>query len=213
MTKFLLAVRKAYDSKRIAFVIAFCAIAVFLYFAPMSLAYIDTGYLSLFGEWFTINKYGLDNYATDFALNLTWSHSWLSPAAAAPNFSSESVLFLQIFSTITFVIALVCCFISLKFRPSVMGVLLFGSTAFCKAAVWLPLSFSSYGLLIYAILYMLLCLVSVLAVVLILLATYLPLKEPAPAEPKPERKRKPSKAERIAELEARVRELEEHKKD
>lgn len=212
MTKFLLAVRKAYDTKRIAFVIAFCAVAVFLYFAPMSLAYIDTGYLSLFGEWFTINKYGLDNYATDFALNLTWSHSWLSPAAA-PNFSSESVLFLQIFSTITFVIALVCCFISLKFRPSVMGVLLFGSTAFCKAAVWLPLSFSSYGLLIYAILYMLLCLVSVLAVVLILLATYLPLKEPAPAEPKPERKRKPSKAERIAELEARVRELEEHKKD
>ena len=53
----------------------------------------------------------------------------------------------------------------------------------------------------------------ILAVVLILLAEYLPLKEPAPTELKPELKRKPSKVERIAKLEARVRELEERKDD
>lgn len=193
MTKFLLAVRKAYDTKRIAFVIAFCAVAVFLYFAPYIVgASVGSQYISLFQAWFTIDS--------------------MQVLIAEGLITQFEVYFYRILALVFFI-------------ASVAGAVSIIKAKWC-AAFSLPLAFfalyfvcettatrNRMGVLMpsesaHSAFYIIICLLVILAVVLILLATYLPLKEPAPAEPKPERKRKPSKAERIAELEARVRELE-----
>ena len=192
MTKFLLAVRKAYDTKRIAFVIAFCAVAVFLYFAPYIVgASVGSQYISLFQAWFTIDS--------------------MQVLIAEGLITQFEVYFYRILALVFFI-------------ASVAGAVSIIKSKWC-AAFSLPLAFfalyfvcettatrNRMGVLMpsesaHSAFYIIICLLVILAVVLILLATYLPLKEPAPAEPKPERKRKPSKAERIAELERQVAEL------
>ena len=193
MTKFLLAVRNAYNTKRIAFVIAFCVVAVFLYFAPYVVgASIGFQYTSLFQAWFTIDS--------------------MQVLIAEGLITQFGVYFYRILALVFFI-------------ASVAGAVSIIKAKWC-AAFSLPLAlFALYfvcettatrnhmGVLMpsesaHSAFYIIVCLLVILAVVLILLAEYLPLKEPAPAEPKPKRNRKPSKAERIAELEARVRELE-----
>lgn len=181
MTKFLLAVRKAYDTKRIAFVIAFCAVFIFLYFAPNCLCPNGVGYLGLFGDWL-------------------WVRAALSASSAAAAMAS------RIIGTILFAVAIVCTIVSLKRTFFLSGVLPFCICAIAMSIVYMPYCWLTEWK-VYSAFYIIVCLLVILAVVLILLATYLPLKEPAPAEPKPERKRKPSKAERIAELERQVAEL------
>ena len=193
MTKFLLAVRKAYDTKRIAFVIAFCAVAVFLYFAPYA----------VFPQGISPRQYSFFGHLLDFkeTLELTRLH----------NLPIFDVVFIRVLSIVLFLTALIgCAFIS-KSKLAILSAPLLPALGIYVAVSGHIVD--TYAIAGYKAFYIIVCLLVILAVVLILLAAYLPLKEPAPAEPKPERKRKPSKAERIAELEARVRELEEHKKD
>lgn len=188
MTKFLLAVRKAYDTKRIAFVIAFCAVAVFLYFAPNCLCTTVAGYLGLFGNWLIFASLGYIDF---------------------PSISQDACIALSCIGIIFFIAAITGVVLSTKYKPLISLVLPLSALALALAIQFTPYAELGYdSWLVYSAFYIIVCLLVILAVVLILLATYLPLKEPAPAEPKPERKRKPSKAERIAELEARVRELE-----
>ena len=198
MTKFLLAVRKAYDTKRIAFVIAFCAVAVFLYFAPYIVgASVGSQYISLFQAWFTIDS--------------------MQVLIAEGLITQFEVYFYRILALVFFVLSIAGAVSIIKAKWCVafsLPLAIFALYSVCGATA----TRNRMGLLapaevVHSAFYIIVCLLVILAVVLILLATYLPLKEPAPAEPKPERKRKPSKDERIAELEARVRELEEKTSD
>ena len=194
MTKFLLAVRKAYDTKRIAFVIAFCAVAVFLYFAPFCLD-------------------GLSHFTR--LLYIRQSANWWEQLRNNGEITNGRVAYLYFIFIVPapFLLLSLCGNIgTIKMKwcavfslpLAIFSVYAAGSYVASRARMFLLTSDET----VYSAFYIIVCLLVILAVVLILLAAYLPLKEPAPAEPKPERKRKPSKAERIAELEARVRELE-----
>lgn len=199
MTKFLLAVRKAYDTKRIAFVIAFCAVAVFLYFAPFCLD-------------------GLSHFVR--LLYIRQSSILWGQLQSSGDITNAEVAY----SYFLFITPLPL------FLLSVCGTIVSKKTNWC-IALSLPLAvFSVYAAsstistsnrmfiltpaeAAYSAFYIIIALLVILVVTIILVAAYMPLKEPAPAEPKPERKRKPSKAERIAELEARVHELEKKTSD
>lgn len=198
MSRFLWAIRNTYNTKRLVFVLAFCAVAVFLYFAPYIVgASVGSQYISLFQAWFTIDS--------------------MQVLIAEGLITQLEVYFYRILALVFFI-------------ASVAGAVSIIKAKWC-AAFSLPLAFfalysvcattatrNHMGVLMpsesaHSAFYIIVALLVILAVVLILLALYLPLKESAPAEPKPERKRKPSKAQRIAQLEARVQELEKESRD
>lgn len=195
MSRFLWAIRNTYNTKRIVFVLAFCAVAIFLYFAPYIVgASVGSQYISLFQAWFTIDS--------------------MQVLIAEGLITQFEVYFYRILALVFFI-------------ASVAGAVSIIKAKWC-AAFSLPLAvFALYsvcattatrnhmGVLMpsesaHSAFYIIICLLVILAVVLILLALYLPLKEPKPREP---RKRNPSKAQRIAELEARVQELEKESRD
>lgn len=196
MTKFLLAVRKAYDTKRIAFVIAFCAVAVFLYFAPF---YLD----------------GLSHFTR--LLYIRQSANWWEQLRNNGEITNGSVAYLYFIFIVPvpFLLLSLCGNIgAIKMKwcvvfslpLAIFSVYAAGSYVASRARMFLLTSDET----VYSAFYIIICLLVILAVALILLALCLPLKEPKPREP---RKRKPSKAERIAELEARVQELEKESRD
>lgn len=199
MTKFLLAVRKAYDTKRIAFIIAFCAVAVFLYFAPFS-----TRLSSLFSKVLYASS-------TIDLCKTTMENGFLAESDFVATCIDIAV------SLPLFVLAIGGIISAIKARWSV--------ALACPVAIYAMHTACAYVVVmgrmgmfnaadkVYSAFYIIVALLVICFVALILLALYLPLKEPAPAEPKPERKRKPSKAQRIAQLEARVQELEKESRD
>ena len=196
MTKFLLAVRKAYDTKRIAFIIAFCAVAVFLYFAPFS-----TRLSSLFSKVLYASS-------TIDLCKTTMENGFLAESDFVATCIDIAV------SLPLFVLAIGGIISAIKARWSV--------ALACPVAIYAMHTACAYVVVmgrmgmfnaadkVYSASYIIVALLVILAVALILLALYLPLKEPRPREP---RKRKPSKAERIAQLEARVQELEKESRD
>ena len=196
MTKFLLAVRKAYDTKRIAFIIAFCAVAVFLYFAPFS-----TRLSSLFSKVLYASS-------TIDLCKTTMENGFLAESDFVATCIDIAV------SLPLFVLAIGGIISAIKARCSV--------ALACPVAIYAMHTACAYVVVmgrmgmfnaadkVYSASYIIVALLVILAVALILLALYLPLKEPRPREP---RKRKPSKAERIAQLEARVQELEKESRD
>ena len=189
MSKFLSAIRNTYNKKRIAFTLALFAGMIFLFFAPYYLADVEN-YFTMFRGWLSFNevKADVDNGSISalqgylgFGLSLSF------------------LLF-----------ALAGVILSIKIKPFCVATI-----PFCGYALWSAIISATVGTHtptanLYTAFYAIICLLIVCFVVLVLLAFYLPLKEPKPREP---RKRKPSKAQRIAQLEARIEELEKISRD
>ena len=209
MIRFMWAVRRAYNTKRIAFVIAFFAVAVFLYFAPYHL-FSAVRPESMFGEmrlWVEMNA----GYAAGYI------------DASTLNAIKLSMLPFAVSSLVLFVITAALVFFDLKWKPCIAASAVFSAYAIARAST----VFSAYAIartsvditipahaeLAYFAFYIIVCLLVIVAVALILLAAYLPLKEPAPRPERPKRERKPTKAERIAELERQVAALRGKEKD
>ena len=197
MVRFMWAVRRAYNTKRIAFVIAFFAVAVFLYFAPYHL-FSAVRPESMFGEmrlWVEINAGYAAGYIDGSTLNAI----------------KLSMLPFAVSSLVLFVITLALVFFNLKRKPCIAASAVFSAYAIARASIFITIP--AHAELAYSAFYIIVCLLVILAVALILLAAYLPLKEPAPRPERPKRERKPSKAERIAELERQVAALRGKEKD
>ena len=184
MVRFLWAVRKAYNTKRIAFVIAFGAVAVFLYFAPYA----------VFPQGISPLKYSLFGHLLDFkeTLELTRLH----------NLPIFDVVFIRVLSIVLFLTAVTGCAIISESKLAILSAL-----PLPALGIYVAVSghiVDTYAIAGYKAFYIIVCLLVILAVALILLAVYLPLKEPAPRPEHPKRERKPTKDERIAELERQV---------
>lgn len=187
MSRLLWAIRNTYNTKRVWYVVAFCAIVVTLYCMPYS----------LFRMEYNSNPAGRSLFY-DFAF-LDYSQP-LPREFVLHNALAFCLLIVAIASSIS----------SIKVKP--LFVLSLPFVCYCIYAQKRHDSIYGDFLTIpeYSAFYIFLCSIVICFVALILLALYLPLKEPKPREP---RKRKPSKAQRIAELEARVQELEKESRD
>lgn len=196
MVRFMWAVRNAYNTKRIAFVIAFCAAAVFLYFAPYHLSAVKPG--SMFGEmrlWVEINAGYAAGYIDGSTLNAI----------------KLSMLPFAVSSLTLFVITVALSFFGLKWTPCIAASAVFSAYAIARASI--AITILAHSAPAYSAFYIIVCLLVILFVVFLLLALYLPLKEPAPRPERPKRERKPTKDERIAELERQVAALRGKEKD
>ena len=196
MVRFMWAVRNAYNTKRIAFVIAFCAAAVFLYFAPYHLSAVKPG--SMFGEmrlWVEINAGYAAGYINGSTLNAI----------------KLSMLPFAVSSLTLFVITVAISFCGLKWKPCIAASAVFSAYAIARASI--ATTIPAHSAPAYSAFYIIVCLLVILFVVFLLLSLYLPLKEPAPRPERPKRERKPTKDERIAELERQVAALRGKEKD
>lgn len=110
--------------------------------------------------------------------------------------------FETIFPTVLFFSALIVCGVSIKYSKAVIGapIALLG---FVGMEIFYLIEYGHSSVASYSAFYAtLLCILFAISVFIVVLV-YLP-----PIKPRPPREHKPTKAERIAELEARVRELE-----
>lgn len=186
MVRFLMFIRNGFGKHKVAFLSVFIVLIASLYFAPYAI--FDTGGN---GVW------GLFTNWLSFPDMLQYVESG--------EVSMFDVVFYRIFPLALFVIAIVGTCLAYK-----TNFLLACSLPFGIYAIVIPaqsLRFSDYvpSWHAYAAIYILFATLLIAATITLLLALYLPLKA---HEPRPPREHKPTKAERIAELEARVRELE-----
>lgn len=189
MSRFLWAIRNTYNTKRLVFVLALFASIIFLLFAPFHLVGADNFY-TMFEGWLSFNEIKADVESGSI---------------------SEIQGYLGFGLSLSFLLfALVGILISIKIKPFCATIIPFCVYALFNAIVYAMVGPHTPPTSLYSAFYAIICLLVILAVALILLALYLPLKEPKPREP---RKRNPSKAQRIAELEARVHELEKESRD
>ena len=127
--------------------------------------------------------------------------------------SKSSLIFFDFFPLALFVVALGGVFFSHKIKPLFACAVPLGIYAAVTAIDNFHLNDETPACLAYATLYIIFALLVILFVVFLLLSLYLPLKEPAPRPERPKRERKPTKDERIAELERQVAALRGKEKD
>ena len=195
MVRFFWSVRSAFNKKRLAFLVTLATVVTVLYFIPNSLAGItgnglyitSVGYFGLFGSLLSFEN--------------------LQQYISTGEISAFDLYFSNFFPLCLLGIAMIGIAASYKLPFLAAALIPYDIYAIYRATE--VLSFSSYtpSWHAYAAIYILLAVILLLAVVILLLALYLPLKEPAPRAPR-SREHKPTKSERIAELEARVRKLE-----
>lgn len=186
MVRFLMLIRNGFNKHKVAFLSAFVLLIALLYFAPSAI--FDTGGNGVFGLFTSL---------LSFPDMLQYVESG--------EVSMFDVAFYRFFPLALFVIAVSGTCLAYKIKPFIMCSCPFG--IYCIVAAAQNLHFSDYvpSWHAYAAFYILFATLLVIATITSLLALCLPLK---PQKPRPPREHKPTKAERIAELEARVRELE-----
>lgn len=192
MVRFMWAVRAAFNDKkkRWIFVGVLAGAIVVIYLSPYCLFDLNSNNNGFFISLFDLSAEKLQEYRS---LGLSM----------LPVFSY------RIFPLAFFLIALVGVGLSCKFKAAVVCAIPLSVCAIVYAAIYMELSVQWRPWLVYAAFYIIFALLVVLFVVFLLLALYLPLKEPAPRPERPKRERKPTKDERIAELERQVAALRE----
>lgn len=196
MVRFMWAVRTAFNDKkkRWIFVGVLAASMILLYFAPYCLFCLDANNFSFFSSLFDLSAEKLQEYE-------------------AFEIPMSSVFSSRLFPLAFFLIALVGVGLSYRFKAAVVCSIPFSVCAIVYAAMRMWLSVQWRPWLVYAVFYIIFAILVILFVVFLLLSLYLPLKEPAPRPERPKRERKPTKAERIAELERQVAALRGKEKD
>lgn len=196
MVRFMWAVRTAFNDKkkRWIFVGVLAASMILLYFAPYCLFCLDANNTGFFISLFDLSAEKLQEYQ-------------------AFEISMLSVFSSRLFPLAFFLIALVGAGLSCKFKAAVVCAIPLSVCAIVYAAIYMELSVQWRPWLVYAAFYIIFALLVILFVVFLLLSLYLPLKEPAPRPERPKRERKPTKSERIAELERQVAALRGKEKD
>ena len=191
MFRFLMFVRDCFNKRKLLILSFFITLFALLYF--VSYAIFDTGGNGVFGFFTSM-----------------LSFSDMLQYVKSGEASMFDVVFYRIFPLALFIIAIVGTCLAYK-----TNFLLACSLPFSIYAIVIPaqnLRFSAYvpSWHAYAAIYILFATLLIAATITLLLALYLPLKA---HEPRPPRERKPTKAERIAELERQVAELKEKEKD
>lgn len=192
MVRFMWAVRTACNDrkKRWIFVGVLAASIIFIYFAPFSIANEEWGFFLL-----------LIRLSEDIELGASFGYAALD------------IICSRAIPLALFVVALGGVFLSHKIKPLFACAVPLGIYAAVTAIENFHFNDETPACLAYATLYIIFALLVILFVVFLLLSLYLPLKEPAPRPERPKRERKPTKDERIAELERQVAALRGKEKD
>ena len=182
MIRLLMFVRDGFNKRKLLILSVFIALFALLYFVPYAI--FDTGGNGVFGFFTSM-----------------LSFSDMLQYVKSGETSMFDVVFYRIFPLALFIIAIVGTCLAYK-----TNFLLACSLPFSIYAIVIPaqnLRFSAYvpSWHAYAAIYILFATLLIAATITLLLALYLPLKA---HEPRPPRERKPTKAERIAELERQV---------
>lgn len=197
MVRFMWAVRAAFNDKkkRWIFVGVLAFSSAMMYFLPNALMPSAT----------SPHAIGLFNNLLSFSDMLQYVDSG--------DISKSGLIFFNFFPLALFVVALGGVFLSHKIKPLFACAAPLGIYAAATAIENFHFNDETPACLAYATLYIIFALLVVLFVVFLLLSLYLPLKEPAPRPERPKRERKPTKDERIAELERQVAALRGKEKD
>lgn len=180
MNRFLYNLRKAYNEHSAIFISLILLLNIFFYLSPLEISdgHVNSGYIH---SWRRLS-FILEISAERGELPLTW--------------------FGYIFPLVLCALNIIILALAYK-HPK----LIFASMPFFIYSLYLisrPIKLLHSFVGGYSIFYLLLVILCLLFFILLALALFLPLKEPAPRTPRP---RKPTKSERIAELERQVEEL------
>lgn len=189
MVRFMWAVRTAFNDKkkRWIFVGVLAALSLALFFLPFL--------------WSPGKSRSLFSFVFYFDLK-----GWSDFQAATPTEANLNSLITAFVLPLGFaIIAIAGDLIAAKIKPFIaLNFPLCAYALYCciiDKERLVPFPFEDNG---YAEFFIFFALLVILFVVFLLLALYLPLKEPAPRPERPKRERKPTKDERIAELERQV---------